>query len=104
MNEMCNDNRFGIIEKAKKHILESTNISMSPEEMAVLDNMLFRCWQMGWLDKYTPRDDGIYVEFFAVKDGIKYHSANVVNFRELSSTLTTSILDGIEKICFNTNN
>lgn len=52
MMEMCGDNRFEIIEKAKAHLLEGTNIDTSPEEMKVLDNFLFRCWQMGWLDKY----------------------------------------------------
>lgn len=54
--EVCSDNRFDIIEKAKKDIINSTNIESSPDEMKVLDNMLFRCWQMGWLDKY---DDSI---------------------------------------------
>ena len=54
--EVCLDNRFDIIEKAKKDIINSTNIESSPDEMKVLDNMLFRCWQMGWLDKY---DDSI---------------------------------------------
>ena len=48
----CSDNRFLIIERAKKDLLESTNISSSDEEMAVVDNFLFRCWQMGWLGKY----------------------------------------------------
>lgn len=49
---ICGDNRFEIISKAKEALIESTNIEDSPEEMAVLDNFLFRCWQMGWLDKY----------------------------------------------------
>lgn len=52
MCNMCGDNRFEIIEKAKNDILEHTNISSSPDEMKVLDNFLFRCWQMGWLNKY----------------------------------------------------
>lgn len=52
---VCGDNRFEIIAKAKAHILESTNIDSSPEEMKVLDNFLFRCWQMGWLDKYDKK-------------------------------------------------
>ena len=52
MCEVCTDNRFKIIDKAKEHILECTNIDTSPDEMKVLDNFLFRCWQMGWLDKY----------------------------------------------------
>ena len=50
--EICGDNRFEIIEAAKKDILELTNISTDPDEMKVLDRFLFRCWQMGWLNKY----------------------------------------------------
>jgi hypothetical protein len=52
MGEQCSDNRFEIIEVAKKHILEATNIDTSPDEMKVLDSFLYRCWQMGWLDEY----------------------------------------------------
>ena len=52
MANICGDNRFEIIAKAKEALLECTNIENSLEEMAVLDNFLFRCWQMGWLDKY----------------------------------------------------
>ena len=54
MNCTCGDNRFEIIQKAKDHLVASTNIESSPEEMAVLDNILFRAWQMGWLEKYEP--------------------------------------------------
>ena len=56
MCEMCGDNRFEIIEKAKRHILEATNIETSPDEMKVLDNILFRCWQMGWLEQYASEE------------------------------------------------
>ena len=56
--EVCGDNRFEIIEKAKMDLLESTNINTDKEEMKVLDNFLFRCWQMGWLKKYEkPQAD-----------------------------------------------
>ena len=51
--EQCGYNLFEIIEKAKKHLLSSTNIESSKEEMKVLDNFLIRCWKMGWLDKYN---------------------------------------------------
>ena len=47
--EACGDNRFEIIEAAKKKLLESTNIESSPDEMKVLDSFLFRLWQMRWL-------------------------------------------------------
>ena len=52
MGDICGDNRFIIIERAKEDILQSTNIESSKDEIKVLDNFLFRCWQMGWLDKY----------------------------------------------------
>lgn len=52
MATICGDNRFEIISKAKEALLESTNIEESPKEMAVLDDFPFRCWQMGWLNKY----------------------------------------------------
>lgn len=52
MADICNDNRFKIIERAKQDLIESSNIETSPDEMKVLDAFLFRCWQMGWLDKY----------------------------------------------------
>ena len=52
MGDICGDNRFIIIERAKEDILQSTNIESRKDEMKVLDNFLFRCWQMGWLYKY----------------------------------------------------
>ena len=54
MNDVCGDNRFEIIKAAKEHLLASTNIAARPDELAVLDSILFRAWQMGWLDKYEP--------------------------------------------------
>lgn len=39
-------------EIAKEALLKETNIARDEQEMAVIDNILFRCWQMGWLDKY----------------------------------------------------
>jgi hypothetical protein len=48
---ICGDNRFELIELAKSRLIEDTNIEDGPDEMAVLDDILFRCWQMGWLDK-----------------------------------------------------
>ena len=57
MADICGDNRFEIIKKAKAELLKSTNIETSEDEMKVLDNFLFRCWQMGWLERYEkPRD------------------------------------------------
>lgn len=52
MANVCGDNRFEVIAMAKQALLDSTNIDESPDEMKVLNNFLFRCWQMGWLDRY----------------------------------------------------
>lgn len=57
MTEICNDNRFELIEKYKKELLESTNIADSKEEMDVIDSILFRFWQMGWLDNLEQFDN-----------------------------------------------
>ncbi len=54
VNEQCGDNRFEVIQKAKEHLIEATNIESSPDEMKVLDSFLFRAWQMGWLRQYEP--------------------------------------------------
>ena len=54
MNYVCGDNRFEIIERYKKKLTSATNIEDSPDEMAVLDNILYRFWQMGWLKEQEP--------------------------------------------------
>lgn len=97
MAEVCGDNRFEIIEKAKKKLIDATNISDSPEEMKVIDNFLYRCWQMGWLKKYDTPEDGVYVECFAVKDGVRY-DANITSMKAVASTMTDSVMSGIEKL------
>lgn len=97
MNETCTDNRFEIIEKAKKHILEATNINTNSDEMKVLNSFLFRCWQMGWLDKYNLREDGDYMELFSVKNGMKYNT-KVLNMSKASRILINGLMDGVEKL------
>lgn len=50
MGEICTDDRFKLIQKYKEELIEYTNIETSKEEMNVVDNILFRFWQMGWLE------------------------------------------------------
>lgn len=54
--DVCTDGRFEIIEAAKQELLKKTNINTSPKEMEVLDSILFRCWQMGWLEKQDEQN------------------------------------------------
>lgn len=51
MAEICTDNRFELISKYKQKLIEATNIETAKDEMATIDNILFRFWQMGWLDR-----------------------------------------------------
>lgn len=55
-HEVCGDNRFELIEKYKNKLLDGTNIDKSKDEMAVIDSILFRFWQMRWLDKLEQFD------------------------------------------------
>lgn len=62
MCDTCDDSRFELIKKYKQKLLDATNIGDSPEEMAVIDNILFRFWQIGWLNLATDtisRQDAI---------------------------------------------
>lgn len=62
MSDICTDNRFELIAKYKAKLIEATNIETSADEMAVIDNILFRVWQMGWLDRLEqPTVDAVQV-------------------------------------------
>lgn len=41
--------------------------------------------------------DGIYIEVFVVKDGVRYN-AKIINMKDVSAILTNSLMDGIETI------
>ena len=56
-NMICDDNRFKLISKYKQQLIEATNIESSPEEMIVIDNILFRFWQMGWLNMLEAQQE-----------------------------------------------
>ena len=61
-NVICTDDRFKVIAKYKAELLDKTNIETSVDEMAVIDNILFRMWQIGWLDRLEqPTVDAVPV-------------------------------------------
>ena len=43
MGDVCSDNRFQIIDRAKQCMLENANIYYNEDEMKVLYSFLFRC-------------------------------------------------------------
>ena len=46
-------------------------------------------------------NDGVYVKLFTVKDGIRYNT-KIIDMKEVSTTLTNSLMDGIDKLWVNT--
>lgn len=42
-------------------------------------------------------EDGLYIKLVAVKDGTEY-TAKIVSMKEVTLTLTNSLMDGIEKL------
>ena len=86
MNDTCGDNRFEIIQKAKADLTRATNIQDSPEEMQVLDSILFRAWQMGWLDKYEPDyKERMKKEYWQLKD--RYNKLHQMLVKHEAGTL-----------------
>ena len=74
--EICTDDRFEIIAAYKKKLIECTNIETRPEEMVVIDDILFRFWQMGWL---PPIPHGRLID----ADALEYEEAYLNGHYEL---------------------
>ena len=43
--------------------------------------------------------DGIYIEVFAVKDGVRYNT-KIVDMKTLTLGLTNSLMNGIDEVLF----
>ena len=65
--DTCGDDRFELIATARAKLLDATNIESRPEEVAILDSILFRCWQMGWLDSLRENNNR-YFELFGTPE------------------------------------
>lgn len=85
--ELCADNRFEIIAAYKEKLVESTNIQSSPEEMAVIDTILFRFWQMNWL---PPIPHGRLID----ADEFLHRAFNTGMFDEDAMCLLTELIGG----------
>lgn len=47
--------------------------------------------------KRVSLSDGIYMELFAVKNGVRYN-AKTISMKDASTILTNSLMDGVEKL------
>lgn len=99
--EICGDNRFEIIKRAKEHLIKGTNIETSQKEMEVLDNFLFRCWQMGWLDMYDiKKEDTINtnIEIVDRKNSKRYNRRCMFDSNITSEQLRTLLYTNVDEI------
>lgn len=97
--DTCGDDRFELIAKAKQKLLDATNIDSRPDEIAVLDNILFRCWQMGWLDQLRDADTR-WQDLFGTPERAARTLANVCRFThggELCDRCQCYIFDGCDR-------
>ncbi len=104
--EVCGDNRFELIEKYKEKLVKATNIETSKEEMDVIDNILFRFWQMGWLDKLeedvVPRSEYEAVVSAvdnSTKEFLKLHDAYQNQKREYEAELNKAKQESTDFYC-----
>lgn len=44
-----------------------------------------------------PLNDGVYIELFAIKNGIRYN-VKTIELKDMANILTNNLLDGIEKL------
>ena len=89
MSDVCGDNRFEIIEAYKKKLIEDTNIESRLDEMAVIDNILLRFWQMGWLPDFQDSNVGDTISRRAAIDALKnwYDGMIISSFRGVEKVI-----------------
>lgn len=65
-----------------------------------LDKDELRAFEQSKITQTTTNqimNDGVYMELFVVKDGIKYN-AKILDMKDVTKVLTNSLMDGIENL------
>lgn len=99
--EMCNDNRFELIKKYKDKLIEATNIETSKAEMDVIDSVLFRFWQMGWLDRLEDEDKTkkLYEQLSEDFERALYYAGKNNNVCNFCTKDCGEAVDGVRRAC-----
>lgn len=67
-NKQCDDNKFRVIARAKKRLLQAMNIAEDKKELEMLDSFLLCCWQMGWLKQCEEEIEKEDLKTFSLED------------------------------------
>ena len=92
--EVCGDNRFELIQKYKEKLIEATNIETSKDEMNVIDSVLFRFWQMGWLDRLEE-----YEQLTEDFERALYYAGKNNNVCNFCTKDCGEVVDGVRQAC-----
>ena len=86
-SELCeNANAFGYCSGSTTSCIKSAKWNNTHSENIVNN-----------LTTEIKRDDGVYMQLFCVKNGVRY-DMKVVNLKEMSTILVNSLMGGIEKL------
>lgn len=99
MADICNDDRFEVIKRVKERLVKGTNIEANPKEMEVIDSILFRFWQMGWLEYIDDGDDDLRycIDYINPRHPFLDNGIlNVRHYRTLKEETAVSVLTIIE--------
>ena len=99
MADICNDDRFEVIKRVKERLVKGTNIEANPKEMEVIDSILFRFWQMGWLEYIDDGDNDLRycIDYINPRHPFLDNGIlNVRHYRALKEETAVSVLTIIE--------
>ena len=66
-NKQYGNNKFRVIARAKKRLLQAMNIAEDKKELEMLDRFLLCCWQMGWLKQCQEEIEKEDLKAFSLK-------------------------------------
>lgn len=95
MPEVCTDDRFEMIERVKQRLMQKTNIETCQAEMQVIDDILFRFWQLGWLQLIDEGSEDMRYCIDYVNPRHPFYDDGTLNIRhcrELQESVAESLL------------
>jgi hypothetical protein len=95
MADVCSDDRYEMIKRVKNRLIERTNIETNPGEMNVIDVILYRFWQLGWLDLIDEGDNDMRycIDYINPRHPfLDSGNPNVRHYRALKEDTAVSVL------------
>ena len=72
-------------------------VCIGVKEPFVIENINEECRSYKEKQSQDTNDDGLYMELFAIKDGVRYNR-KIINMKDVSIILSNGLMDGVEKL------